>query len=44
MRKHAILLFLGSALLGAVEGSRANDFAEITRGRYLTQAGNWSAA
>ncbi|GAA4163676.1 c-type cytochrome [Shinella granuli] len=40
MRKSASFLVAGSALLGAVEAARANDFAAVERGRYLTQAGN----
>lgn len=40
MRKSAPFLIAGSAFLGAAEPGRANDFAEIERGRYLTQAAN----
>lgn len=40
MRTSATLLIAGSALLGAAQAGLANDFAEIERGRYLTQAGN----
>ncbi|QRI63115.1 c-type cytochrome [Shinella sp. PSBB067] len=40
MRKSAPLLIAGSALLGSAQAGQANDFSQLERGRYLTQAGN----
>ncbi|MBN9053269.1 MAG: c-type cytochrome, partial [Rhizobiales bacterium] len=40
MRKSAPLLIAGSALLGSAQAGQTNDFSQIERGRYLTQAGN----